>query len=219
MTSAIVTPWFEHIELAPDYIEALNMGPLPNEVIIADNGGAPQAQLAGLLGKCDLKFVDVGSNLGFSGGSNAGLREATADVVVMLNNDVIAHNEGWLDALVQATEPGVLTGARLVNPEHAQVDGMSMPYLDGWCLAGMREDLLELGGFDESLQEPSYYSDNLLCLEARAAGFVLREVSTGLVHKGGQTSQVNGFVIPQTAHNKLIYEKRAREILGGLVGA
>jgi GT2 family glycosyltransferase len=39
----------------------------------------------------------------------------------------------------------------------------------------MRDDLLWLGGFDETLMEPAYYSDNLLCLEARAAGFQLRE--------------------------------------------
>ena len=53
---------------------------------------------------------------------------------------------------------------------HADVDGEQFPYIDGWCLAGMREDLLRLGGFDEGLDEPAYYSDNLLCLEARAAG-------------------------------------------------
>ena len=60
---------------------------------------------------------------------------------------------------------------------HAKVDDQSLPYLDGWCLAGMREDLLELGGFDESLEEPAYYSDNLLCLEARAHGMTLRDVT------------------------------------------
>ena len=88
-----------------------------------------------------------------------------------------------------------------------------MPYIDGWCLAGMRTDLLDLGGWDDSLEEPSYYSDNLLCLEARAAGFVLREVPTGLIHKSGQTSQANGFLLPSTIANRVVYERRARELL------
>jgi GT2 family glycosyltransferase len=72
-------------------------------------------------------------------------------------------------------ETDVLVGAVLRNDAHAWVDGEHVPYLDGWCLAGMRDDLLWLGGFDETLAEPAYYSDNLLCLEARAAGFQLRE--------------------------------------------
>ena len=71
---------------------------------------------------------------------------------------------------------------RYATGTHSDVDGHSFPYIDGWCLAGMREDLLRLGGFDESLQEPAYYSDNLLCLEARAAGMTLRDVRPGLDH-------------------------------------
>ena len=96
-------------------------------------------------------------------------------MVLFLNNDIRMTDHRWLEDIREAVEPGVLVGP-LRYDNHAKVDDQHLPYIDGWCLAGMREDLLELGGFDESLEEPAYYSDNLLCLEARAHGMTLRDV-------------------------------------------
>ena len=204
MSVAIVTPWYEHLELWTDYEEAISAGPPPDELIIVDNH-SPEPLPFGT--------IRLPRNLGFAGGSNVGLHAATSDVVIFLNNDIIANRENWIESIVSAVEPGILVGPMIRSDEHASVDGLVMPYLDGWCLAGMREDLLELGGFDESLQEPSYYSDNMLCLEARAQGFTLREVSTGLIHKGGMTTLANGHLLPSTIANRVIYEKRVRELV------
>ncbi len=165
-TVAVVTPWHNHLELADDYMAAMEAGPMPDELIVVDNASDPSL---------DFAAVRLDRNAGFSGGSNAGLKAATTDIVAFVNNDVMLGQPGWLKALCAKVEPDVLVGAQLRNDAHAWVDGEHVPYLDGWCLAGMREDLLWLGGFDESLAEPAYYSDNLLCLEARAAGFHLRE--------------------------------------------
>lgn len=160
------------------------------------------------------KVLTPAYNLGFSGGSNLGLRNATCDAVLFLNNDVALGHHGWLDTIRAALEPGVLVG-QLRYDRHADVDGQLVPYLDGWCLAGMREDLLELGGFDETLEEPSYYSDNCLCLEARASGLTLREVTVGLHHKESATSRpsVNPEVRRVTLANQVRYQARARELL------
>ena len=121
----------------------------------------------------------MGENLGFAEGSNAGLRRARGEAVLFLNNDIRLGRRGWLEEIRQAVEPGVLVGP-LRGDFHSQVDGHPMPYIDGWCLAGMTDDLLALGGFDADLEEPAYYSDNLLCLEARAAGMTLRDLRVGL---------------------------------------
>jgi GT2 family glycosyltransferase len=179
VTVAVVTPWVNHPELVDAYMHAIDIGPRPDELIIVDNGSRP---------RLDFSHIRSETNLGFSAASNLGLHAATTDIVVFLNNDIEATEAGWLERLTDATEPGVLTGARLRDDPHTIVDGVRMPYLDGWCLAGMRDDLLELGGFDETLQEPAYYSDNILCLNARAAGMTLREVDTGLIHLCGATS-------------------------------
>lgn len=207
MTSiTVVTCWLAHHELAEDYVEAVAPELRPgDDVIIVDNGGAP-----------DLPFRKLRPthNLGFAAGSNLGLEHATTDAIVFLNNDVALGRRGWLQVFRDALEPGVLVG-KLRTDRHAWVDGMPMPYLDGWALGGMREDLLMLGGFDETLEEPAYFSDNLICLEARASGLTLREVTVGLHHKESATSRpsVNPEVRRVTLANQVRYQARARELL------
>jgi GT2 family glycosyltransferase len=204
----IVTCWYGHPELAADYIEAvedeLEEG---DDVIVIDNGDAPALPL-------HFRVIVPGENLGFAEGSNSGLRRAITPGVLFLNNDIKLGRRGWLEAVRDAVAPGVLAGP-LRSDYHAQVDGQPMPYLDGWCLAGMRDDLLELGGFDTELLEPAYYSDNLLCLEARAVGMTLRELRVGLVHKLNVTAGPSSSpdVQAASAANRARYFARARECL------
>lgn len=204
MNAAVITPWFNHSELWDDYREALELGPRPRETWIVDNGSDPALMFASLRNR---------DNLGFCRACNQGLRAAQAEVVVFLNNDVTATEAGWLQELVDAVEPGILAGPRLRFDPHTVVDYRVIPYLDGWCLAGLREDLLDLGGFDETLVEPAYYSDNLLCLEARAHGMTLREVPVGVRHKLNVTAQDRRDVRAATEANQVRYQKRARELL------
>ncbi len=206
MTVAVVTAWHNHPELVDGYMAALAAGPSPDERVVVDNGSDPRLEFS---------QVRCGTNRGFCAANNIGLRVSTADVVVFLNNDIRATRDGWLDDLLASVEPGVLAGAMLRNDVHAHVDGVAMPYLDGWCLAGMRQDLLDLGGFDETLQEPAYYSDNILCLRARAAGMTLREADgLGLVHICGATSSrdVAGRAAA-TEVNRRRYVEEARVLL------
>jgi GT2 family glycosyltransferase len=206
MSVAVVTPWHQHLELQPDYDRAMELGPWPDELLIVDNGSYPP-----------LKFAAIRNdeNLGFCRACNQGLEAATSDVVVFLNNDISATEQGWLEELQDAVEPSVLVGARIRSDGHAQVDGRIYPYIDGYCLAGLREDLLELGGFDTSLEEPAYYSDNLLCLEARARGFTLRERPVGLMHMVGATAGVPPSRATEAASraNQQRYQERVRALV------
>jgi GT2 family glycosyltransferase len=206
MTSiAVVTPWLNHTELWPSYRMVVAECRADDEVIVVDNGSDPPLDFATLR-------VDV--NLGFCGGSNAGLRAATTDAVLFLNNDVMRPTSGeWLNRIRDAVEPGVLVGPVLRGDAHTRVNGWTVPYLDGWCLAGMREDLLDLGGFNERLTEPAYYSDNLLCLEARAAGMELLEVPIGLRHLENITAAANPDLAREAGYaNREIYQRRARQL-------
>lgn len=204
-TVAVVTPWTNHLELLPDFERAIELGPPPNELIVVDNASDPPLAFAA---------IRSNKNVGFSGGSNLGMRAATSDIVVFTNNDVALSRPGWLAELCHAVGPGVLVGP-IRDGRHADVDGQSFPYIDGWCLAGMRADLLELGGWDESFDEPSYYGDNDLCFRARAAGMTLRDVQPGLVHKlnGTAGSADRPEVRRATAANRARYEARVRELL------
>jgi GT2 family glycosyltransferase len=207
MTVAVVTPWHQHLELQPDYDRALELGPWPDELLIVDNGSAPPLGFAAIRND---------ENLGFCKASNQGLDAATSDVVVFLNNDIAATEHGWLQELQDAARPSVLVGARIRSDAHTQVDGRVYPYIDGWCLAGLREDLLELGGFDTSLEEPAYFSDNLLCLEARARGFTLRQTEVGLLHRVGATAgtpHTNQATDAAARANQQRYQERVRALV------
>jgi GT2 family glycosyltransferase len=204
MTVAVVTPWHQHLELQADYDHAMELGPWPDELLIVDNGSSPPLRFAAIRND---------ENLGFCQASNQGLEAATSDVVVFLNNDVSATQAGWLEELTDAVEPSVLVGARIRSDGHAQVDGRIYPYIDGYCLAGLRGDLLELGGFDTSLEEPAYYSDNLLCLEARARGFTLREAKVGLLHRVGATAGNPQETEAASRANQQRYQERVRALV------
>ncbi|MCR4339228.1 MAG: glycosyltransferase, partial [Gemmatimonadaceae bacterium] len=132
-TTAIVTPWVDHPELVEDYMAAVADGP-PDELLVIDNGSTPPL---------DFAAVRFEENRGFTAASNAGLAAARTDAVLFLNNDVVMTRPGWLDMIRDALEPGVLIGARLRYDRHGDVDGQPLPYLDGWCLAGMTADLRE----------------------------------------------------------------------------
>jgi GT2 family glycosyltransferase len=176
--------------------------------LIVDNGDAPELPFV---------YARPTENLGFAKGCNLGMTLAITDAVLFLNNDIALGRRGWLEEIRQAVEPGVLVGPLRIGA-HTSIDGTVsgvQPYIDGWCLAGMREDLQELGGFDEQLQEPAYYSDNLLCLEARAAGMTLRDLRPGLVHKLNVTAgpAIAPDVQAASAANRARYIARARELL------
>lgn len=193
------------MELADDYWKAIANAGMPLDVLIIDNGSNPPLPNGYRLER----------NAGFHKACNVGLELARTDAVLFLNNDIAATEAGWALPLVEALEPGVLVGARLRNDPHAQVDGTPFPYLDGWCLAGMREDLLYLEGWDETFWEPAYYGDNDLCLRARANGMRLREARVGLVHKENATAGHSDEVRRATEHNYQRFAALARELIGG----
>lgn len=172
----ICTPWLNHRELERDYWAAIRAADV--QVIVIDNGSEPPLPNAWRLT----------GNTGYHRACNLGLTLASTDAVLFLNNDIRHLEPGWAEPIRDALEPGVLVGADIRHDQHGDVDGIPLPYIDGWCLAGMRDDLLELGGFDESYTEPAYFGDNDLSLRARLAGMTLRQASVPLEHLTNRTA-------------------------------
>jgi glycosyltransferase involved in cell wall biosynthesis len=204
-TISIVTPWLNHMEFADAYLAAVNQRSPRDELIVIDDGSFPTLPFAALRNE---------DSVGFGSASNQGLRAAKSDIVLFLNNDIVARDSRWLEPLREAVEPGVLVGAQLRDDPHGRVDGVEMPYLDGWCIAGMRDDLLEIGGFDEDFEPPAYFEDNDLCLRARMAGMTLREVRVPLHHIRNGTLKPNDPAVMRAGSlNQQRFLARAREAL------
>lgn len=204
----VVTPWHNAHELAPAYWQAMSYLGLADQVIVVDNASTPPLEHPKQAG---VQIVRQPFNVGFSKASNVGLALATTDAVLFLNNDVRMVDPGWVEQIRSHVETGVIVGAHLRSDHHAAVDGQPVPYLDGWCLAGMRADLEQLGGWDD-LEEPSYFGDNLLCARAVAAGMELRQVDVGLEHLGNYTSRRYAARDQVAGRNRARYEQAVREL-------
>lgn len=206
MTVTVVTPWHNAHELIPAYSAAINAA-YPDAVLIVDNASEPPILAPGV--------IRQETNLGFNKANNVALHAAETDAVLFLNNDIVHTGPNWLDPIRSALKPGRLIGAQLRMDEHARIDGRLFPYLDGWCLAGMRADLLALGGWDETLDEPAYYGDNLLSLRAQQAGMKLVQVNVALRHLRDYTSNRMDpqHKIDVTMANRARFIKAAREVM------
>jgi GT2 family glycosyltransferase len=89
------------------------------ELVIVDNGSTDPAVLAHYEQLCAdprVRIVSYPHPFNFSAMTNAGVREAHGQVLVLLNNDIAVLEPGWLSALVgQAVRPEVgAVGARLL---------------------------------------------------------------------------------------------------------
>jgi GT2 family glycosyltransferase len=200
----IVTPWLNGRELERDYFAAMRC--IDAEHLVIDDHSDPPLPNA----------LHPGERFGFSGCSNVGLEAARTDAVLFLNNDIAAQRPGWIEPIRDLLEPGVLVGAQLRTDPHGMVDGQPMPYLDGWCVAGMTDDLLGLDGWDETFDEPSYYGDNDLSFRARLAGITLKEARVPVVHLRDTKPPVmpSPHVQAVTVKNKARFEARVRAELG-----
>lgn len=207
MNLTVVTPWWNQHWLAEGYWHAMTALRDTDRVIIVDNASKPA-----ITAHDDHTVIRLRKNLGFSKACNRGLAEVETDAVLFLNSDIRMTSPDWPEQIRTLLRERTLVGAQLRTDGHASVDGRPMPYLDGWCVAGLTTDFRELGGWDESLEEPSYYGDNLLCAQAKAAGFRLVAQTVGLKHLGNHTSRLLD-VTEVSARNRARYEQAVRELL------
>ena len=116
------------------------------EVIVVDNASADGS--SDYVGEhyADVRVHDAGSNLGFSGGNNAGARLAHGRLLVFLNNDTVAAPD-WLQRLTSALDgrPGFgFATSRIVFADNpARIDSAG----DGYLFAG--------GAFKRGYGQPS----------------------------------------------------------------
>jgi hypothetical protein len=206
-TITIVTAWKNNRQFERGYFHAVSVTDAEH-IVVVDHSDPPLPN-----------GLNPGERTGFSGCNNAGLDAARTDAVLFLNSDIVARASDWIEPIRELLEPGVFVGAQLRYDPHGRVDGEPMPYIDGWCLAGMTDDLREIGGFDEQMGEHGYYADNDISFRARLAGFTLKEARVPITHlRDTKPPEVpSPHVQEMTLRNKARFEARVRDALGAAV--
>jgi len=111
--SILVLNWNKK-DMTIECIDSLKKIKYPNyEILVIDNGSTDGSYRA-FKKMGDIKTVQTGKNLGYTGGNNAGMRKAKGDYVLVLNNDVIVDPD-FLNELVRAAESDPQIG--IVGPK------------------------------------------------------------------------------------------------------
>jgi O-antigen biosynthesis protein len=212
--ASIVIPNWNGKELLekylPSVVKAMEARP-GSEAIVVDNGSTDGSAEFVADKFPQVKLLRLNQNLGFGGGSNAGVKEARHDIVVLLNSDMRVEADflaplldGFADPDVFAVacqiffsdparireETGLTEGwwqQGALRVRHRADDRVNelFPcfYGGGGSCAFDREKFLELGGFD-SLYEPFYLEDTDLGYRAWKRGWkVLYQPASVVYHE------------------------------------
>lgn len=190
-------------------------------LIVVDNGST-DGTVDWLLGLGWPTVIQNEKNLGFTRGCNIGIEATKPDEdVVLMNNDVVVTDPGWLSALQDVAyadgETGVV-GARLVDPNGTIAHlGTYMPPVTLWGqqMGGLERDINQasrdrpvegvvfaqayitrecierVGVLDEEFF--AYYEDSDYCFRAARAGLkVMFSGRVSSVHHNNVTTRENG---------------------------
>lgn len=186
--------------------------PEPHEIIVVDNGSRDHTVDVCRAYRC--KFIRFPENRGFPIACNAGLRLASGDLLMLLNNDVLVASR-WLrnmqDCLLEEAGAGIV--GPYTNYASGQQRVRQLPYtteeeykkmsramnapdpsrrievdrLVGFCMLFRRELMQKIGLLDERYT-PGHYEDDDYCHRARQAGYKLLIAGDVFIHHRGSAS-------------------------------
>jgi GT2 family glycosyltransferase len=176
------------------------------EIIVVDNASTDGSQALVRAAFPSVRLIQIIRNVGFAEGCNVGVRAATGDPIVILNNDAVP-DPGWLHSLLTALEPpDVAVACSVVHDPHfpeAYALGTGTVSVIGHPISRVLADLgqpfyatgCSLAYKRHILGEPfepiyfAYYEDLLLSWRARLCGFrVARALDSSVQHLGSATA-------------------------------
>lgn len=211
--ASIVIPTFNKLELLVRCVTSIRAHTgEPHEIVVVDNGSTDDTvnwcRMQG-----DINLLALPTNEGFPSACNRGLRLASGDTLVLLNNDTVV-SPNWLGNLTRALYSSLDVG--IVGPlantasgtqqtpqaygNLAEFAGFAQAFnapdpvkwrhtlrLVGLCMAFRRDMYDRIGELDERFS-PGHYEDDDYCYRARLAGFRLLICGDTLLHHEGSAS-------------------------------
>lgn len=202
LVSIIIVNWNGEAYIRECLNSLFNQSYRNYEIIVVDNGSSDDSPQILKDYVPQIKLILGDKNLGFAGGNNVGIKEASGQFVVLFNNDAIADKD-WLSNLVSGLletpeadiasgpiyyyEPKDIiwcAGARLDmvtglawHPDQYEMEFelcQDIDYFPGCALLIKREVFDKIGLLDERFF--LYGEDPDFCLRAKGAGFKLKLV-------------------------------------------
>jgi GT2 family glycosyltransferase len=123
---SVVIPTWNGRELLAEALRSLDEQSFTDfEVVVVDNGSSDgTAEMVGSWHP-PVRLVRLEDNRGFAEATNAGIKASAGEIVVLMNNDAIAHSE-WLSSLVAALDAnprvGSVASKMLMYRDRARID-------------------------------------------------------------------------------------------------
>jgi len=207
--TSIIIPTFNGRELLKDCIYSIKRHTSePYEIIVVDNGSSD-----GTVDICrqeGITFISLANNIGFPAACNKGLKIATGDTLLLLNNDVIVTRnwlQNMLNCLNSETNIGIVgpltnyaSGKQQIDMPYTSLEEMSnqlnepdaskwlqVDRIVGLCFLFKRELMDRIGLLDERYS-PGHFEDDDYCYRARNAGYTFRIAGDVFVFHHGSAS-------------------------------
>jgi GT2 family glycosyltransferase len=214
---SIIVLTFNQYKLTKQFIESLKKHtPEEYELIFVDNGSKDKTKEyldEFRANNTNVKLIFNNSNLGFAKANNQGIRVATGEYVILLNNDVIL-TDNWLERMIACAQSspqiGVVgpstnnaTGQQVINYKiglneseiqkfaylHAMKEAgnwFEVHRVIGFCMLIKKEVIDKIGMLDERFG-PGGFEDYDFCLRVKQAGYKIMVASDIYIyHIGGK---------------------------------
>ncbi|MDK2972361.1 MAG: hypothetical protein PWP23_2116 [Candidatus Sumerlaeota bacterium] len=200
-------------------LDALRLcSPAAEEIIVVDNGSADGTSAFVRENYPETILIRAPQNLGFAGGNNLGILNATGDIVILLNDDTEPEPD-WLAPLHEAfdADPRLgIAGVRLLYPDRVTIqhlggtiepngltkhldygaaleaqnvhEPLETDYVTGAAFAIRSETIADIGLLDEGFW-PIYFEEVDWCERARARRWRIRVIpASTVIHHESQTT-------------------------------